>query len=154
MKAIHDIKHCQGGQNLLIYLTNRMKIKIHFRPSLASYCHKLFCIYFKCLDYLSIFCKPLNPKVGFLLLSVQGKYPSSSQEVVTTSMTFLDFLGSRHERWFIQVKNKVTKQQKSVSLIFSLASWPNHWKGSFISQASRTFNFKVWVNIFHLELGM
>ena len=50
MKAIHDIKHCQGGQNLLIYLTNSMKIKIHFRPSLPIVSNVLFTTYFKCLD--------------------------------------------------------------------------------------------------------
>ena len=75
MKAIHDIKHCQGGQNLLIYMTNRMKIKIHFRPSLASFCHKLFCIYFKCLDYLSIFCKTIKPKSWFFASVCPGQIP-------------------------------------------------------------------------------
>ena len=97
MKAIHDIKHhCQRGQNLLICLTNSMKIKILFRPSTII---NFFAAISVCLD---LGC-PWNSngytketQVGFLPLSVQGKYPSSSQEVVTTSMTFL-YIGMKDD---------------------------------------------------------
>ena len=123
MKAIHDIKHhCQRGQNLLICLTNSMKTKVLFRPSTII---NFFAAISVCLD---LGC-PWNSngytketQVVFLPLSVQGKYPSSSQEVVTTSMTFL-YIGMKDDsfKW-------KTRWQSSKKVSHSSSS--HHWKES------------------------